>query len=460
MSGLYTSFIDQIVEPIYDLIRGTSRHVYGRELRKTQWLARSELEDIQRRNLCNLIKHAYETVPFYHRVFDERGLTSKDINSVEDLRKLPILRKRDINENYHELISTTFNRRGIIPYQSGGSGEPVRFFVTKEKMSWEIAAEYRAYEWAGYHLGDPCLLLWGSSIDNSKEKGLVNRASKRLERIVSCDAFILSDDALAEFVEKARSLKPEIIRGYANAVYMLAKYCQENGVSDIKPRSIITSAEKLIDSRRKIIEDVFRSKVFDHYGSREIGAMASECEEHRGHHISIENIAVEIVKEGELVSRGERGAIIVTNLRNYCMPMIRYQIGDAGVLSEDDCVCGRGLPLLSSIEGRLSDYLYIRDKNTGKIIPYMVGSPGFVGAIFMEVPVNSYRVIQERIDKLRIQVVKGEGYSEEDTLFVVTAVRRFLEDNCEVEFEFMDDIPPLPSGKRSTFTSKLASESS
>jgi phenylacetate-CoA ligase len=257
------------------------------------------------------------------------------------------------------------------------------------------------------------------------------------------------------YVEEFRKFKPEVIKGYANAIYMLAKYCNDNSIEDLQPRTLITSAEKLLDSRRSVIEDAFNAKVFDYYGSREIGAIAAECEEHNGYHISAENIVLESIRDGESTSFGEEGAVIVTNLRNYGMPFIRYQIGDVGKLSDEKCSCGRGLPMMSSIEGRLSDFLAIYDKKADKIVPYMVGAPGFVGAIFMYVPVNSYRVIQERLDKIRIQLVRGKGYSEKDNDFVITAVKRFLGDNCEVEFEYLDDIPPLPSGKRSTFSSEV-----
>lgn len=454
MRGLYTSFIDHLIEPTYDLLRGTTRHELRKELKKTQWLTRIEIEEIQCRNLRAIIKHAYNTVPYYHRLFNELRISPDDIRGAEDLHKLPILRKQDINQHFNDLISTTIPKRQLVPYQSGGSGDPIRFLITKEKMSWEIAAEYRAYEWAGYQLGDPCFLLWGSSIDDS-DRGLFKRISKRVERIVTCDAWLLSDDALAGFTAKAVKFRPEIVRGYANAVFMFAKYCQENHVMGIRPRAIITSAEKLTDSRRRVIEDTFGAKVFDHYGSREVGAIASECEEHNGYHISAENVVVEFTRDGETKSPGEEGAIMVTSLRNYGMPFLRYQIGDVGKASNDLCPCGRGLPLMASIEGRLSDFLSIYDRKSGKIVPYMVGAPGFVGAIFMHVPVDSYRVIQESLDRVRIQVVKGRSYSEKDTEFVKNSVRKFLGDNCEVEFEFMDNIPPLKSGKRSTFTSKI-----
>lgn len=457
MNKIYNSFSENILEPTYDIVRGTSRSKYGKKLMNTQWLTRNEIKHIQEQNLFALLKHAYDTVPYYHRIFKERNLQPSDIKKVEDLSKLPILTKQDINNNFNDLISTSYKRKDLIPYQSGGSGDPIRFLITRDKISWELAAEYRAYRWAGYRRGDRCLLLWGSSIDLAEDKALLKRLTRKFERTVVLDAWLLSDEVMSSYVEKFRMFKPDAVRGYANAVYMLAKYCNKHGIVDLRPRTVVTSAEKLLDSKRRDIETAFGTRVFDYYGSREIGAIAAECDEHNGYHINAENLALEIIREDEPASVDEEGAIIITSLRNYGMPFIRYQIGDVGKLSDEICICGRGLPLLSSVEGRLSDFLAIYDKKKGRIMPYMVGSPGFVGSIFMYVPVSSYRVIQERIDLIRIQMVKGEGYSQKDNVFVISAVKRFLGDNCEVEFEFLESIPPLPSGKRSTFSSKIDS---
>ena len=235
---------------------------------------------------------------------------------------------------------------------------------------------------------------------------------------------------------------------------MLAKYCQENGVKH-HPSSVITSAEKLTSERRKIIMEAFGCPVFDYYGSREIGAIAAECEEHAGYHISAENVCLEIVKDGEQVSDGEDGAIILTNLRNKGMPFIRYQIGDVGKSTDMKCSCGRGLPLLSSVEGRFSDFLSVYDRELGKVLPYMVGAPGFVGAALMEAPVISYRVIQESLDFMRVQIVKADDFTDAHASNVEKQIRNFMKGNIAIEFEYLDSIPPLPSGKRSSFISKI-----
>jgi phenylacetate-CoA ligase len=209
-----------------------------------------------------------------------------------------------------------------------------------------------------------------------------------------------------------------------------------------------------LDIYRRTIEKAFGCEVFDYYGSREIGAIAAECEEHYGYHVSAENVVLEFVRDGEHVSAGENGVILVTSLRNFGMPFIRYAIGDVGRPSDDVCGCGRGLPLMASVEGRISQFMAVFDKQLKRIVPVSTAAPGPFSMVLMHVPIDSYRIIQESLDRVVIKAVKGKGYLQKHTDFIVAHVRKFLGDNITVEVEFVDYLPPLPSGKRSVFISK------
>lgn len=455
MSRLYPGVIENSVIPLYDFFRGTNRRKYGKTLEKTQWLPRDEILKNQRDLLRGLIKHAYEQVPYYRRVFRERKLTPDDIKEVRDLSKLPVLTKRDILAHKDELVSEKMKRKSLIPYMSGGTGDQITFYVTKEQLSWEIAAEYRAYGWADYRLGDRLLMFWGSPIDISKHKALLKRTTSWIEQVKVVNTYIISEEVMKGHVKTLRDYNPEVIKGYASSVYMMAKYLNENGITDIRPRSIITSAEMLFPHYRAEIEEGFGCKVFNVYGSREIGAIAAECGEHEGLHISAENVLLEFIKDDEAVAEGESGLIYVTNLRNYGMPFIRYEIGDVGKPSDRECNCGRGLPLMEELEGRVSQFMAVRQKDTGKIVSVSTAAPGIIGNMLMYVPVDSYRIVQESLDKIVIKVVAGEGYSQKDTDFLVEHLYEYLGDSITVEVEKVEDLPPLPSGKRSVFVSKI-----
>jgi len=387
-------------------------------------------------------------------VFRERGLSPSDIKSVDDLVKFPILTKEDIRKNFSDLISCGFSRNELIPYKSGGSGDQITFYITREQLSWEVAAEFRAYGWAGYRLGDRCFMFWGSPIDLSKYKSTARRVKNTFERILIADTYVMSDEVLGNFAYLLGEFKAEIVRGYATSVYMMAKYLLERSIDCVRPRAVITSAETLFDFRRKTIEEAFHCPVFDFYGSREIGAIAAECEEHSGYHISAENVVMEFVRDDEHVAAGEKGLILATSLRNFGMPFIRYKIEDVGRPSDEVCSCGRGLPLMSSIEGRLSEFMAVYDKHLGSIVPVGPIYPVIIYAL-MHVPLKSCRVIQESLDKVVVKAVKDKGYWQKHTDFLISYMHKFLGDNITIEVEFVDSLPPLPSGKRSVFISKI-----
>lgn len=454
MSGLYPSIINAVVLPVYDVVRGTQRKKYAKILNKTQWLSRKEVLELQEKNLRALIKHAYDTVPYYNRIFKESKISPDDIKKAEDLTKIPVLTKHDIVKYRNELVSTAAEKGELIPSVSGGTGHQINFNVTRDQISWELAAEFRGYEWAGYRLGDKCVNFWGSPIDTAKLSTFMRKATSWVERVKVVNTYIISDEKMSEYASLLRSYKPDVVKGYASSVYMVAKYLKEQGINDIKPRTIITSAEMLLPHYRELIEEVFGCKVSDYYGSREIGALASQCAEHQGFHINAENVVMEFVRENEHVSN-ESGMIYVTNLRNYGMPFIRYEIGDVGKPTEDSCHCGRGLPVIESLEGRASQFMAVYDKDLGKIIPVSTAAPGVISNTLMHVQVESYRIIQESLEKIVIKVVAGEGYSQKDTDYILDHMREYLGDKIMVEVDLVDDLPPLPSGKRSVFVSKI-----
>jgi len=452
MSRFYPLFAQNFVAPVYDIARGTSRFKFHRVLQKTQWLSREQIECLQTRNLRVLLKHAYETVPYYRKIFRERGLTPNDIKSADDLATLPILTKADIRKNFRDLISRGFPRSKLIPYQSGGTGDPIRFYNTKQSLSWELAAEFRAYGWAGYGLGESCFILWGSPVDLSKYKTMISRVTRTFENILVVDAFVMTDEVLSKYVSLLRKFNPRIVRGYSHSVYMLAKYLLEKHIDYVRPRAVLTTAETLSDPKRKSIREAFGCPVFDHYGSREVGAIAAECEEHCGYHVSAENVILEFIREGEKVAAEEDGVILVTNLRNFGMPFIRYQIGDVCRPSDDLCSCGRGLPLISSIKGRIIEFLAVYDKRLGRVVPI---SPGVFELLLGHLPLKQYRILQESLDKIVVKAVKDEGYSQEHTDFLLKSLHEYMGEDITIKIEFVDYLRPMPSGKRPLSISKI-----
>jgi phenylacetate-CoA ligase len=418
-------------------------------LEKTQWLKREEIAKMQWQRLRALIKHAYFTVPYYHRVFKQRGLMPEDIKNPDSLLKLPILTKEDIRGNFNDLISRGFPRKEIIASSTGGStGEPLRFYTTRESINWSTAAELRAYKWSGFRLGDRQALIWGSPIDLAKWSSLRGRVWNFVTGTLVLNAGSMSETSMKRFAEKLMRFRPKLIRGYASGVYLFAKFLESKGIN-LKPGAVITTAETLFSHQRAKIEDVFGCSVYDFYGSREVPALACGCSEKSGYHISSENVLLEFIKDNEKVAANETGAILVTDLTNYAMPFIRYRIGDLGKPLDEACPCGRGLSLFGSLEGRITDVIVTRD---GKY----VSSPVFT-LVFKDLEhVKEYQIIQESYEKIKVKIVKRGQYSEQDSNYIISGMKKIIGEDVQIEIEFVDSIPPTRSGKRRVVISRIS----
>jgi phenylacetate-CoA ligase len=231
-------------------------------------------------------------------------------------------------------------------------------------------------------------------------------------------------------------------------------------VSGINPRLIFTQGETVTPHCRYVAKKLFNSELFETYGSVEFGQLAFECNEHAGLHLITDIAYVEFIsKDGEHVSPGETGEIIVTGLCNTAMPLIRYKIGDMGVPSAEDCSCGRKWPMVKSIEGRLNDFLVLP---SGKklswlyILRHILYNKQFQRNIFN---ISQYQVIQEDKDKLILRVVKKEKLDTRVLESIKNNMEKYFSnigEKIEVTIEIVKEIPLEGTGKRRLFISKLS----
>jgi phenylacetate-CoA ligase len=328
-------------------------------LLESQYWPLLRLEAYQWQQLTALLKHSYAHVPYYRRAFNEVGLEPRDITSPGDLAQLPILTKEIIREHHDDLLDRSVDRATLVGNSTGGStGEPLCFFQDENYCQWEQAAAIRA--WKYYVGGNETTLeaiLWGAERDIGKGMGLKKVLYSVLrERCLPLNTFDLDSASLRRYRTLYNLLRPKILRGYASSLFFVADYVKTQGLSMHPPQAIISSAETLWPNMRSLIEEVFRARVYDSYGCREVSQIATECESHDGLHIVMENQIVEL----------DNGRIVVTNLRNYAMPFIRYSIGDlAESVRKDACACGRSSLRISGLQGRESDNVQLRD---GRVI--------------------------------------------------------------------------------------------
>jgi len=442
--------------PVLDLSRGTKTMKCLNELEKSQWWSRDKVLELQNQRLRQLVQHAYDNVPYYRRLFDDRALRPSDIENAKDLVKLPALNKRLIRSNFDSLMAPGFPAKEMIPNCTAGStGEPLRFYSTKNDLyNWGFAAAQRGYGWAGYEIGDKCVLVWRRRTSQTTMGRIRNVATEFFERAKVLDLNEMSVEDASIWARKLEDFQPKFIRGYPNVIYLLARFIQREGKTRLRPRAIITTSEQLQDYQRDLFREVFGCEVYSHYTSWEIHAIATECPEHSGYHIAAENVIVEVVDdEDKPVPAGEEGRILVTNLHNYAMPFIRYDIGDIGAISDQACPCGRGLPLLAKLSGRAVDAILTK---SGRIIQ----GAALPWRFLISLGIEQFQIVQESYEKVVVRIVldrehrpsRADGLAEE----IASHYRTALGEDMDIAVEIVDEIPATKAGKTRVVISNLA----
>ena len=435
-------WVRYLVYPLYELASGRRVLRKWRELEETQWLPCEQLRELQWGKLKRLLEHAYANVPFYRRRFQIAQVTPADIRDPADLQRLPPLTKQDLRTHVDELVAVDANARRLHRNATGGStGEPTVFYNDQMDLDCTSAGQLRNYRWAGLELGEPHVMLWGSAFDLSLYASARGRLTNWLLNRHMLSAFEMTEERLAEYVRMIHRLCPKVITGYSSALALLASYVADSGIT-FDPRglrAVVSSAETLYPEQRALMERAFGCPVFDRYGGREVGCVAHECEHHRLH-VNAESLYVEAVRDGRPLPAGESGELALTTLNNYGFPFIRYLVGDAGCLSDEHCLCGRGLPVMGELLGRVHDILVTPD---GRFLP-----GEFFPHLFKEVAgVERFQVVQKELGRLILRILPNDAYSPSDTEFLLEKTRQVVGEQMRVEVEFVRAFPSLPSGK-------------
>ena len=423
--------------PRYVLL-GSGFQLFFQELNKTQWFKPKRLKRFQESKLRVLIKHAYYNVPYYHRIFKERNIRPADVKTTEDLKKLPMLTKEDVRKNFDQLIAMNAKEYKYgIGKTSGSTGKPLAFLLDQQNREMEYASQWRQRTWANVDFNSKIATLRGTLGWRRFKKGKPCWKTNALSKQLEFNIFGIDKNMFRMYVEKLKKFQPDLMEGYPSAIQLLAIYILEFDAKGIFPEAIQTSSETLSNSQRSIIEKSFQCKVYDYYGQSEYVVSASECPE--GNYHIVESGIMEFIRDGEQVAEGEIGEIVGTGLCNYSMPLIRYRTGDIGKHSGEKCNCERGLPVIRSLEGRVSDTIITPD---GKLLSGMSFEHYWKHRISPYTPnVDYVHVIQKSKRKFLIEMVKNEHYSIEETQTILRELKGLLGPDIEVEFKDLDSIP-------------------
>jgi phenylacetate-CoA ligase len=418
---------------------------YLHQLRRNLRLKPAALQEMQQKKLRAMIKHAYENVPFYHMKFNEAGIRPDDVKSIEDLAKVPVTTKTEIQaSSLKDIVARNFDvNKCLKRTTSGSTGIPLTVFLDKQALEVEMALLGRTYFEDGLKLSDKTVRI-ADPENFPNRQHLYERFGILPTKYIS---IFDNTKKQASIIEKYR---PDVLRGYASCAEVLADFCRENG-KNINMRLVFTGAELLDKNARQLISSVFRADLFDLYVSVEFGLMGWECHEHSGYHVNVESVLLEFAKNGEIVSHDEEGGIICTGLVNKALPLIRYRIGDIGVLSDDQCQCGIGLPLIKIIEGRVGDFLVT---TSGKIVPPTIFFPYPFEDVMW---IKQFRITQESRYRIVFEIIVKEGYYiHEDKLAAARArIKQFFGEDMEVIFKIVEKIKADSSGKLRKVISKV-----
>lgn len=437
MICLYNYF--RILYYLYDL----QRHSY--------WNGK-KLKEYQNEKVREIVKYAYEHVPYYHQRFRQLGIRPEEIRFVSDLNKLPIIRKDELLKNAELLISDEYDKKNLaVESTSGSTGKPLFVYLSKKEEEFRKAKLLRANIGCGQKPRDKWVVVTPPPRHASKMAKI-----QRMLGIYAPITLSVFEEPQVQ-VSALKKLNPNVLEGYSNSLLLMAKEFEKEDAEMSNLKMVIGGAELVDKSDIQLIEKAFGVPFYDQYSSVEFDSLAWQCEEKNQYHIDSDTVILQFVDEnGEEVAPGETGEIICTSLSNYAMPFIRYAIEDMGILSEETCSCGRTLPLMKLVSGRKDSMISLPG---GRVMPPLVIGDGMMHFKYFK-EIDQYRVIQKKIDLFKILVkvktasINNEVFKREFAMHFRNLLK-VKESEVTVEVEIVDKIPIDKSGKLRKVISEL-----
>jgi len=424
-------------------LSGRFSHYLAQAL-QSQWLPEDELRMLQLHILQRLLQHAYETVPYYREAFDAEGVHPNDVQELSDLQVLPMLEKATLRENPKALISAAVpeNQRRVI-YTSGTTGTPLNIHYTPDERQQSYGLMFRQYEWGGYRLGMRRAKFGGRSVVPGNQKRPPFWRYDRVHNSLHFSSWHISPDTARDYVKALADFDVQFIEGYPSSIGPIACAALEEPRIQVRPLSVVTTAETLSDWQRQAISEAFDCPVLDQYGCTEMAVMVYQCPEGGYHEVCETGIAEFIRPEGAPDSAPAE--IVATGLLNFTQPLIRYRIGDAGIPNGPPCSCGRGLPTIRSVIGRTEDVLVTP---SGRLLTRL-GVVKNVGGI------RECQIVQDAQDHLLLRVVPAADYTEASGQYLIEQCRTRFGDEMRYEVEVVEEIERTSRGKFQAVVSKL-----
>lgn len=417
-------------------------------LKESQWWSKDEHKEYQIRHLKKIICHAYQNVPYYTKIMDQRGLKPKDFSSTSDLQKLPFLTKELVRENLDDLMARNLRRFKFRQQTTGGSsGIPLRFYDQRGYSEYrENAFILALWERCGYRAGAKRLILRGPII-NGTNRMKYNPFTREL----FCSSYHTDTHHLMSYYRALKKYHIRFIHAHVSSAVTFAKFLTENRLKH-KLHAVLAASEKVYPFQRQSMKEAFNTRVFSFYGHTEQVVLAGECEHSTLYHIFPEYGITELVDENDnpITRPGQTGEIVGTGFNNYAMPLIRYKTGDIASYATGSCACGRNYPLFHDVEGRSYEYILTEDSRKISLTALIFGQHF---KAFQSI--KKMQMYQEKKGEIEIRIAKLPGYTQYDEQEIARTILKAVESGLTISFNYPDDIPLTPAGKHVFLIQKL-----
>ena len=436
MWNIYSKLLIDVVFPLLDMARGTTLFKSYRRARVFEYAKREYIENFQRENLRKLLKYCREHVPYYRELLSNLSISQINKFEISELEWLPPLTKDAICLNYQRLQSEQLHKLRYKKHSTGGStGNPLTFLLDLKSWSNSWANNFRGWGFIGYHIGDRMMVLGSSSLFKQNVRFSEQKLLYILFRMFPFSGINMSDEVCLSYIDKINRLKIKYLYGYASSLYLLAKYVVENNIR-VRLAGVVPTSEICPPHYRDLFNRAFHCPVVDSYGARDGNISGYQCAS-GNYHLSETSIV-------RIQGNREEGRVLVTDLFNYAMPLINYDLGDTLKLTNDTCPCGRNQYLAKTIIGRQQDILELAN---GKRIT----GPGWT-ILFKDRSVSKYRIRKTGNMSIAIELVPLPGYVKDvEEKVILESLEKNLGKEIKVSIEYYDNLPTLPSGKASYF---------
>jgi len=425
-------------------VSGSKIPQYLKTIKQLEFASRDQIQELTNKKLEQLLLHAYNNVPYYRKLLPESDVVKDGKVMLENFLRIPVLTKEIIRAEGENLYSSDYQSRKPYENTSGGStGEPVRFIQDKEYNDWNIATKLYFNMVLGKDFGQPEIKFWGSDRDILAGNLTVkDRMINLFYNRKFYNSYWLGETEIRSLIDLNNRFKPKAYWAYMESALELSNYLSRHKLYFHPPEIVISTIGPLTDEVKEKIESNMNCKVYNQYGSREVGVISCQCKKQRSMHTFPWWNYVEILDEQLKTVQNQEGRVVVTTLHNYSMPLIRYDIGDVAVAGGFGCDCGRNSMLLKKVIGRTLGYFKKADGS-------LAHSHFLVQAVFFRDWIKRFQIIQDEINHVLIKVQLNEN-TEADKSDIEDITRKtkiLMGEDCKVDFDFVEEISRTASGK-------------